>query len=127
MALAPRARLAAGAATLAAAGAAVLLFGCQRQSVPAVPGPEIHVSAGAALGRPTRLDASAEPGAAVTFTGGMTHPGMVPIVAKASEVSAGLYVATMTWTMAGDWVVFLEARWPDGRREDSKVPVRVAR
>lgn len=126
MALAPRARLAAGAATLAA-GAAVLLFGCQRQSVPAVPGPEIHVSAGAALGRPTRLDAASEPGAAATFTAGMTHPGMVPIVAKAAEEKPGLYVATMTWTMAGDWVVFFEARWPDGRRRESKVPVRVAR
>lgn len=57
----------------------------------------------------------------------MTHPGMVPVVAKASEETPGLYVATMTWTMAGDWVVFFEAKWPDGRRTESQVPVRVAR
>jgi hypothetical protein len=122
---ASRPRLA--AAARAAFFGAALLSGCGRKPVPAAPGPEIHVSADAALGRPSRLDATTEPGAEVTFTAGMTHPGMVPIVAKAVEGPAGVYVATMTWTMAGDWVVFLEARWPDGRRKDSKVSVRVAR
>lgn len=118
VARAPRARI-------AAAFAAAFLLGCKRE--PAPQGPPIRFSEESSLARPTRLEVSAEPGAEAVFTGGMTHPGMVPIVAKASEEKPGLYVATMTWTMSGDWVVFFEARWPDGRRKESKVPVRVAR
>lgn len=119
MARAPRARL-------AAAVAAAFFAGCKREP-PVLPGPEVHASAEAAVGRPTRLDAAAEPGAEAVFTAGMTHPGMVPVVANASEERPGLYVATMTWTMAGDWVVFFEAKWADGRRKESKVSVGVAR
>lgn len=111
---------------IAAAAAAALLLGCKQELAPVVKGPTFALSSGRAVGQPTRLDVATEPGAEAVFTGGMTHPGMVPIVAKASEEKPGLYVATMTWTMAGDWVVFFEAQWPDGRRKESKVEIRVA-
>lgn len=110
---------------LAAAVAAALHLACGR--APGPPGSGVGISADAAVGRPSRLDASAETGGEATFTADMTHPGMVPLVAKASESEPGLYVATVTWTMAGDWVVHFEARWPDGRKTESRGSTRVSR
>lgn len=65
------------------------------------------------------------PGAEAVFTADMTHPGMRPLVAKASETAPGRYEARLAWTMSGDWVVFFAARWPDGRRHERRDPVRV--
>lgn len=60
---------------------------------------------------------TAEPveGAAVEVQGDMTHPGMVPVFATAREVAPGRYEAELDLTMAGDWVLMVEAVTPDGR------------
>lgn len=54
-------------------------------------------------------------GAAVRLEGTMTHPGMAPVPATAAEVSPGRYVGRMELSMAGDWVVLVDARLRDGR------------
>lgn len=54
-------------------------------------------------------------GAEVRLEGTMTHPGMAPVSAMASEASPGLYVARMDLSMAGDWVFLVDARLRDGR------------
>lgn len=65
-------------------------------------------------------------GATVRITGDMTHAGMAPVEADAVEVEAGLYRATdFAFSMAGDWVVSADVRYPDGRRIVAEVQVRV--
>lgn len=54
-------------------------------------------------------------GAEVRLEGTMTHPGMAPVSAMASEASPGRYVARMELSMAGDWVFLVDARLRDGR------------
>lgn len=50
----------------------------------------------------------------VVLEGTMTHPGMQPVVAAAREVAPGRYEAALDLTMAGDWILLLEATLPDG-------------
>lgn len=65
-------------------------------------------------------------GATVRVTGDMTHAGMAPVEADAVEIEAGLYRAPdFAFSMAGDWVVSADVRYPDGRRIVAEVQVRV--
>lgn len=68
----------------------------------------------AATGRPVA-------GARVRLHGSMTHPGMTPVLATAREVRPGRYEAPLALTMAGDWVVLVEAALRDGRTLDRQV------
>lgn len=116
---------------LAAAAAAVLLA-CARPGAAVFDstfsGPETH-----AVGKPSALVVTlAEKGvpargAEAAFVADMAHPGMVPVVVKASETAPGRYEAAVTWTMAGDWSVLFEARGADGRRFERRDALRVAR
>ncbi|MES1244251.1 MAG: FixH family protein [Acidobacteriota bacterium] len=54
-------------------------------------------------------------GAEVRLEGTMTHPGMAPVQAPAAEVSPGRYVGRLDLSMAGDWVLLVDARLRDGR------------
>jgi hypothetical protein len=46
----------------------------------------------------------------------MTHAGMVPVFAEASEVAPGRYPAMLEFTMGGgDWVIVVGAELADGR------------
>jgi hypothetical protein len=54
-------------------------------------------------------------GATLLLEGNMTHPGMVPSVAEASEVSPGQYEAVLELTMGGDWYILVQGELPDGR------------
>jgi hypothetical protein len=62
-------------------------------------------------------DASGAPvkGATVSLKGDMSHAGMQPVLAGASETAAGVYEAQWVWTMSGDWFVTVTAALPDGR------------
>jgi hypothetical protein len=55
----------------------------------------------------------------------MSHPGMAPITAKASERTPGLYVVPVTFTMAGDWALLVSATLPDGGRVEQRIDVAV--
>ncbi len=55
--------------------------------------------------------------ARVTVEGTMSHAGMVPVLDTAEAVAPGQYaVDDFRFTMAGDWILILEATLPDGRR-----------
>ncbi len=55
--------------------------------------------------------------AALSIKGDMTHAGMVPILAEISGGDEdGYYDVPFEWTMAGDWVVTVEAQLSDGAR-----------
>lgn len=54
-------------------------------------------------------------GADVRVEGNMSHPGMQPVLATATEVRPGHYEATLNFTMSGDWFILVDATLPDGR------------
>lgn len=54
--------------------------------------------------------------ALVTVEGNMSHAGMVPVVDTAHATDPGRYmVRDFDFTMAGDWVLTVQADLPDGR------------
>lgn len=76
-----------------------------------------------------KLSDAARPvtGARVTLEGNMTHPGMAPIRAGATEVEPGLYRAPLDFTMGGDWVVLVRVALADGRKLERQVDVKGVR
>lgn len=118
------------AATLLAAS---LLAGCRGGGQPASDF-EIDLSVSPtppALG-PARLgltilgpDGEGVAGLTVEVEGTMTHAGMAPVLAEAQEAPGGRYVvATFDFNMAGDWVLIVRARHPDGRVGYREFPMR---
>jgi hypothetical protein len=65
-------------------------------------------------------------GATVQVTGDMTHAGMMPVEVEAVEVEPGLYRAeSFAFSMAGDWIVTAEVRYPEGRVIIAEVQLNV--
>jgi len=54
--------------------------------------------------------------ARLSIKGDMTHAGMTPVLAEVSSGTGGYYETPFEWTMAGDWIVTVEAWLADGRR-----------
>jgi len=54
--------------------------------------------------------------AALNIRADMTHAGMLPIEASTVISEAGVYRIPVRWTMAGDWIISVEASLSDGRR-----------
>ena len=48
----------------------------------------------------------------------MSHAGMVPVFADASELEPGRYQAVMKLSMAGDWHVAVQMTLPNNRKGD---------
>lgn len=75
-----------------------------------------------------RDDDVAVSGASVRVTGDMTHAGMVPVVADASEVEDGVYRSDgFAFDMAGDWVITVDVTLPDGGRSQATLALSVGR
>jgi hypothetical protein len=53
----------------------------------------------------------------------MSHPGMQPVFADVYEVGRGRYRAPLHFTMAGDWVLLVSGRLPDGRSVERRIEV----
>lgn len=66
-------------------------------------------------------------GATVKIEGNMSHPGMQPVFADATEVGGGQYRAPFAFGMAGDWVLTVTAVSPSGSRGSREVEVRGVR
>jgi hypothetical protein len=62
-------------------------------------------------------DPAARPvsGAQITVEADMSHAGMAPVFAEASETQPGQYQAHLNFAMVGDWVVLLHVRLPGGQ------------
>ncbi len=71
-------------------------------------------------------DASHQPvsGAHVQVEGDMSHPGMAPVFADATEVSPGSYTAQLPFTMGGDWVVLFHITLSNGRKVERQIGVK---
>lgn len=76
----------------------------------------------------TLVDAQHEPvrGANLEIEAHMTHPGMAPLVVPLLETAGGRYTARVSFTMAGDWVVFVTGQLGDGRQVRRQVAEVVA-
>ena len=62
--------------------------------------------------------------ARITLEGNMSHPGMAPVFAEATEIDAGRYRATMDLSMAGDWFVLVHATLADGRKLERQFEIK---
>ena len=75
-----------------------------------------------------RRDGEGVEGATVQVTGDMTHAGMVPVVADAIELGAGVYRSDgFAFDMAGDWIITVDVRHPSGERAQGTLAASVAR
>jgi hypothetical protein len=54
-------------------------------------------------------------GARITVEADMSHAGMAPVFAEASETRPGQYQAQLNFGMVGDWVILLHVRLPSGQ------------
>jgi YtkA-like protein len=61
--------------------------------------------------------------AAVRLEGQMTHAGMTPVLATATERAPGVYDLSFAFTMAGDWALLVTATLPDGTRVEHRIDV----
>jgi hypothetical protein len=104
--------------------AAGLLTGCRRSSnLDPAPGYEVelivlpypavvgHAHLELKLSDPEGQDVQ---GAIITARGDMTHAGMTPVLAEATELGGGRYTVPFEWTMAGDWIVTIQVELTDG-------------
>ncbi len=54
--------------------------------------------------------------ARLSLRGDMTHAGMVPVLAETEGGTDGLYRLPVEWSMAGEWILTVEAVLPDDTR-----------
>ena len=107
-------------------GAMLLISGCHQ---PASIAPDVDVTSALVPTAPKvgpatltvtlrRPSGEALAGAAVRLEAHMTHAGMAPVLADATERTPGVYDLLFEFTMPGDWVLLVSAVAPrDGRIE----------
>jgi hypothetical protein len=84
----------------------------------------------AAVGRPALLelrvlDAGGRPvlGAHLRVEAHMSHPGMAPFLATATERGNGVYDVPLQFSMAGDWIVLVTGSLSNGNRVEHRIEV----
>jgi hypothetical protein len=84
----------------------------------------------AIVGRPALLelrvlDAGGRPvlGAQLRIEAQMSHPGMAPFLATATERGNGVYEAPLQFSMAGDWIVLVTGSLSNGDKVEYRVEV----
>jgi YtkA-like protein len=65
-------------------------------------------------------------GARLNFEGNMSHAGMAPVFAAATETEPGRYRSVMELSMAGDWIVTVHVTLADGRKLDHELQIKAA-
>ena len=56
--------------------------------------------------------------------GNMSHAGMSPVFAEATEIAPGHYRAIIQLSMAGDWIVQVHLSLPDGLKLDRQFEIK---
>jgi YtkA-like len=71
------------------------------------------------------LDATGRPvvGAHLRIEAQMSHPGMAPFLATATERGNGVYEAALRFTMAGDWIVLVTGSLSNGDRVEYRIEI----
>lgn len=64
--------------------------------------------------------------AQIAIKADMTHAGMVPILASATDGDKGLYKVPFEWTMGGEWVIVIQATLPDGTVAEETFPITIS-
>ena len=62
-------------------------------------------------------------GARVRLEGNMSHPGMAPVFADATEIEPGRYRSTMELSMLGDWYILVHLTLPNGSKLDRRFDI----
>ena len=77
----------------------------------------------------TATDSSSRPvtGAQITVEADMSHAGMAPVFAHATEIAPGRYRSQLLLSMAGDWVILLHGTLPDGEKLEQQFDIRGVR
>lgn len=60
-------------------------------------------------------------GAQVTLEGNMSHPGMQPVIVRATETEPGRYSAEMELGMAGDWFITVSSTLEDSTTTEHQI------
>ena len=70
-------------------------------------------------------DASGAPvrGAHLRIEGHMSHPGMAPALAEATESAPGVYDGTLQFAMEGDWILLVAGSLADGATVRHRIDV----
>jgi hypothetical protein len=63
--------------------------------------------------------------ARLSIRGDMTHAGMTPFFVSADSGEDGLYPIPVEWTMAGDWIVTVDATLSDNSQVSRKFELSV--
>ena len=53
----------------------------------------------------------------------MSHAGMSPVFGEANEIEPGQYQGQLNLAMAGDWVILLHIKRPDGQKLERQIDV----
>ena len=63
-------------------------------------------------------------GARIKLEGNMSHSGMAPVFADATEFEPGRYRANIELNMAGDWIVLVHLTLADGTKVDRQFDIK---
>jgi hypothetical protein len=106
--------------------------GCKRQNEPSLnltlthevsPQPP-RVGPATIVLRLTDVSGTPVTGARFELEGNMSHPGMAPVFAEASEIEPGRYRANLELTMAGDWHVAVRVTLRDGSKFEREFEIK---
>ena len=61
--------------------------------------------------------------ATIHLEGHMSHPGMAPVIADASERAPGVYEVPFAFTMPGDWALIVRVALPGGGRVERRITI----
>ena len=62
-------------------------------------------------------------GVQIKLEANMSHAGMAPVFATATEAAPGHYAATLELSMAGDWIVAAQVSLADGRKLEQQFEI----